>query len=449
MTVETTLPFRPRRWQRPLIDDTARDIVAVVHRRAGKTAGLMWRGLRRALTIERQYPPPRVIHTLPYQVQWDRTGLWDELARAARGIPGARVLKSDMRVVLPNGGVYQAGGMDRPDSWRGGYADEIIIDEYDDTVAEGQVTAILPMLSDHNGTLVRSGTPKGLGQLKAAYDRAKSDPTASVYLLRHQDTGILDADVIERMRASMSEEEFGQEYECSFDAPHSGAFWAHQIRRAEVEGRIRTVNYDPAVPVYTAWDIGHHDDTAIWWYQVVGLEIHVIDYWGASGSTPEYVAELVNSRGYRYAKHYLPHDGRAKTFASGGRSVLEQLAALMGGIQQFQIVPDIGVQDGIQAVRTMLPMCWFDEEFTRAGVNALRNYRRRYNTDTGAYMLTPLHDWSSHAADAFRMMAVMWAPEKKPIAQNKDAVLMVGSQNQATLNDMWKIHAESQKRNRV
>ena len=448
MTVET-LPFRPRRGPRPLSVDTARDIVAVVHRRAGKTAGLMWRGLRRALTIPRQYPPPRVIHTLPYQVQWDRTGLWDELARAARGIPGARVLKSDMRVVLPNGGVYQAGGMDRPDSWRGGYADEIIIDEYDDTVAEGQVTAILPMLSDHNGTLVRSGTPKGLGQLKAAYDRARDDPTASVYLLRHQDTGILDADVIERMRASMSEEEFAQEYECSFDAPHSGAFWAHHIRIAEVEGRIRTVNYDPAVPVYTAWDIGHHDDTAIWWYQVVGLEIHVIDYWGASGSTPEYVAELVGSRGYRYAKHYLPHDGRAKTFASGGRSVLEQLAALMGGIGMFAIVPDIGVQDGIQAVRTMLPLCWFDEELTRPGVNALRNYRRRYNTDTGAYMLTPLHDWSSHAADAFRMMAVMWSPENKPIAQNKDAVLMVGSQNQATLNDMWKINAESQKRGRV
>ena len=448
MTAEF-LPFRPRQWQRPLIDDQARDIVAVVHRRAGKTAGLMWRGLRRALTIDRQYPPPRVIHTLPYQVQWDRTGLWDELARAARGIRGARILKSDMRVLLPNGGVYQAGGMDRPDSWRGGYADEIIIDEYDDTSAEGQVTAILPLLADHNGTLVRSGTPKGLGQLKAAYDRARDDPAASVYLLRHQDTGILDADVIDRMRASMSEEEFAQEYECSFDAPHSGAFWAHQIRAAEVEGRICAVNYDPAVPVYTAWDIGHHDDTAIWWYQIVGLEIHVIDYWGASGSTPEYVAELVNSRGYRYARHYLPHDGRAKTFASGGRSVLEQLAALMGGIGQFQIVPDIGVQDGIQAVRTMLPSCFFDEEFTRLGVNALRKYRRKYNSDTAAYMLTPLHDWSSHAADAFRMMAVMWAPEKKPIAQNKDAVLMVGSQNQATLNDMWKIHAEPKKRNKI
>lgn len=444
-----TLPFRPRAWQRPLINDASRDIVAVVHRRAGKTAGLMWRGLKRALTIPRQYPPPRVIHTLPYQVQWDRTGLWDELARAAKGIRGTRVLKSDMRVILPNGGVYQAGGMDRPDSWRGGYADEIIIDEYDDTSAEGHVTAILPMLSDHNGTLVRSGTPKGLGQLKAAFDRAKDDPLASVYLLRYQDTGIIGDDIIARMRASMSEEEFAQEYECSFDAPNSGAFWAHQVRMAEVEGRIRTVDYDQAVPVYTAWDIGHHDDTAIWWYQVVGAEIHVIDFWSASGSTPEFVANLVNARGYRYAKHYLPHDGRAKTFASGGRSVLEQLAAMMGGLGMFEIVPDIGVQDGIQAVRTMLPMVWFDEEFTRPGVNALRNYRRKFNSDTGAFMMTPLHDWSSHAADAFRMMAVMWAPEKKAIEPNAGSVLMVGPENKATLNDMWAIHSAAQKRGRV
>jgi len=446
---DVILPFRPRAWQRPLIADQSRDIVAVVHRRAGKTAGLMWRGLRRALTIPRRYPPPRVIHTLPYQVQWDRTGLWDELARAARSIPGARVLKSDMRVVLPNGGVYQAGGMDRPDSWRGGYADEIIIDEYDDTSAEGQVTAILPMLSDHDGTLVRCGTPKGLGQLKAAFDRADATAGASVYLLRHQDTGVLAPDVIERMRASMSEEEFSQEYECSFDAPNSGAFWAHQIRQAEIEGRIRTVDYDPASPVYTAWDIGHHDDTAIWWYQVVGLEIHVIDFWAASGSTPAFVAGLVNGRGYRYARHYLPHDGRAKTFASGGRSVLEQLAGMMGGLGMFEIVPDIGVQDGIQAVRTMLPAVWFDAELTRPGVNALRNYRRRYNSETGAYTMTPLHDWSSHAADAFRMMAVMWAPEKQAVAAPPAAVLMVGPGNKATLDDMWAIHNATQKRARV
>ena len=188
-TRHVTLPFTPRAWQVPLIDDPAKRIVAVVHRRAGKSTGLMWRGLKRALTIQRTHPPPRIVHTLPVQVQWSRTGMWDALARAGSLIPGAQVFKSEMRLILPNGAIYQAGGMDKPDSWRGGSADEVILDEYDDTHADGQATAIEPMLADFGGVLVRSGTPKGYGRLKAAYERAGTQPGWSRYLLRWQDTG--------------------------------------------------------------------------------------------------------------------------------------------------------------------------------------------------------------------------------------------------------------------
>jgi hypothetical protein len=111
------LPFTPRPWQTKLIDDPAPRIVAVVHRRAGKSTALMWRGLKRALT-ERK-PLPRVVHILPYGVMWQRTGLWDALAKAAEAIPGATPRRSDMAVKLPNGGTYQCGGADNPDSWRG------------------------------------------------------------------------------------------------------------------------------------------------------------------------------------------------------------------------------------------------------------------------------------------------------------------------------------------
>ena len=166
------VPATPRPWQIPLLDDRHRTMVAVVHRRAGKSTGLMWRGIKRALSIQRTHPPPRIIHTLPVQVQWARTGMWDVLARAGSLIPGAQVFKSEMRLILPNGGIYQAGGMDKPDSWRGGYADEVILDEADDTHADGQATAIEPMLADFAGVLVRSGTPKGyalLPSLRLAY----------------------------------------------------------------------------------------------------------------------------------------------------------------------------------------------------------------------------------------------------------------------------------------
>src|SRR5690348_13016673 len=185
-----TLPFAPRAWQRPLIDDRAKRIVAVVHRRAGKTTGLMWRGIRRTLTEKK--PLPRVVHLLPYSVMWKRTGLWDQVSRAANTIPNAQIVsdvyRSELSVKFANGGVYQCGGADNPDAWRGGYADEVIADEFDDMPASLVPLVIEPMLADRNGTLVRSGTPKGRGLLQAAYDRAKTTPGYSAYLLDYTKT---------------------------------------------------------------------------------------------------------------------------------------------------------------------------------------------------------------------------------------------------------------------
>ena len=177
-------------------------IVAVVHRRAGKSTALMWRGLKRALTDPK--PLPRVVHILPYGVMWARTGLWDQLVRAADVIPGAAVRRSEMAIKLPNGGTYQAGGCDNPDSWRGGAADECIVDEADDTPASLVPLVIEPMLADRNGTLVRSGTPRGRGVLQAAYDSARMLPGYSTYLLDYPKTGALPDEVIERLSLEMS-----------------------------------------------------------------------------------------------------------------------------------------------------------------------------------------------------------------------------------------------------
>jgi len=112
------VPFAPRPWQIPLIDDPAQRIVAVVHRRAGKSTALLWRGLKRAVTTRR--PQPRVVHILPYGVMWTRTGLWDQAVKAAEAIPGSQVRRSEMAIRLPNGGTWQAGGADNPVGWRGG-----------------------------------------------------------------------------------------------------------------------------------------------------------------------------------------------------------------------------------------------------------------------------------------------------------------------------------------
>jgi hypothetical protein len=428
-----TLPFAPRDWQRPLIDDPARRIVAVVHRRAGKSTALMWRGVKRALTIPRINPPPRIIHTLPVQVQWARTGMWDVLARAGSLIPGTRVFKSELRLILPNGAIYQAGGMDKPDSWRGGYADEVILDEYDDTHADGQATAIEPMLADFNGVLVRSGTPKGYGRLKGAYERAGELPGWSRYLLRYQDTGVMTDQAIIDLRAEMTPEEFAQEMECSFETPNSGAYFAKQLQQAEAEGRIGVVPYDPKLLVWTSWDLGMDDSTAIWFVQLSpGGEIRWIDYEESSGVGLETYAALLARKGYVYAKHILPHDVDVRELGTGV-SRLDILGKL--GVRPVKIVPAMNPIERINALRMLLGRSRFDAARCRVGLKALWHYRREWNAAAEVFRPNPVHDWSSHAADAAGHFAVgleekpklIHEPAKRPLFRTGNNSSWMGS----------------------
>lgn len=407
---EIVLPFAPRPWQVPLLDDPAKRITAVVHRRAGKSTALMWRALKRALTIARRDPPPRAVHVLPLNVQWDRTGLWDQVKAAAAAIEGAQVRQAERRVVLPNGGVYQAGGLDRPDGWRGGYADEIIVDEYDDILADGLVAVVEPMLADHDGVLIRSGTPKGNGQLKQAYDDAGVKAGHSRYFLRFQDTGVLSDATIARMRGEMSPEEFAQEFECSFDAPNSGAYYAKMMQEAERTGRITIVPYDPALPVVTAWDLGIGDSTAIWFVQQTGMQVRVIDFLEGSGVGLDWYARELLRRPYAYAEHLLPHDAAARELGTG--KTREEVLREMG-LGRIRILPRGEIDDGINAVRLLLPRCVFAEVPTAQGRKALWSYRREWHDQAKVFRPRPVHDWSSHAADAFRTLAMGLRPVRE------------------------------------
>jgi hypothetical protein len=178
----------------------------------------------------------------------------------------------------------------------------------------------------------------------------------------------------------------------------------------------------------------------VWFYQVIHGEIHVIDYYSVSGASIEEIAKVILAKPYKYGKHYLPHDAKAKTLAAAGKSIIEQLAEYLG-LNTLAIVPDLGVQDGIQAVRKMLPMCWFDANKCHEGVEALKQYQREYDEDKKAFRVSPRHDFCSHPADAFRMMAVAWRLEPKIATAPEERTLIVGPQNEITLNDMWHIHA--------
>jgi hypothetical protein len=308
---------------------------------------------------------------------------------------------------------------------------------------------IRPALSDKQGWAVFAGTPKGKNQFWEVYDRAQRTPDEWFLLrLTASESGLLPAGELAAAKAQLAEDQYLQEYECSFEAAILGAFYGKELRQAQNEGRITSVPYDPEMGVYTAWDLGYRDDTAIWFYQVIRGEIRVIDYYAVSGANVQELAEVVMAKPYRYVKHNLPHDARAKTLASGGKSIIEQLAHYLG-LGNLAIVPELSVQDGIQAVRAMLPRVWFDAAKCNDGIEALRQYQREFDEDKKTFRQTPRHDWCSHPADAFRMLAIAWRSE--PTAQRplEPKVLIVGPENQVTLNDMWAVHQQQSRRARI
>lgn len=394
-------PLELRQWQLPLVTDKAPRITAVVHRRAGKTTALTLRGLLKAATLTR--PLPRVVHVLPLAVQWDRTGAWDQAKRMAASMHGARVLESKRRIEFPNGGVWQAGGFDNPDSWRGGYADEFIADEYDDAPVSLLPTVVEPMLADRDGVLVRSGTPKGTGLLAKAYEQAGVTEGHSRYLLTWRETGALTQAALDRLRHEMSEEEFAQELECSFEAPNTGSYYGKLMQAALAEGRITHVPYDPGAATITAWDIGYGDSTVIWIAQRVGLQVRVLDCIEGSGVGADWYAGQLAKRPYVLSETWLPHDAASGNVGSG-KSFEETLRGL--GLPRITVLPRDDVDTGIAAVRRLLPACVFDVRLSGRPLDALRQYRRRWDASGQVFRPVPLHDWTSDFADAFRYLAV-------------------------------------------
>ena len=349
--------------------------------------------------------------------------------------------EQQMTITLVNGVKISLFGADNADAMRGLGFSGIYLDEYGDFKPSVFGNVIRPALSDKQGWAVFAGTPKGKNQFWDIYETAQRLPD-EWFLLRlpASQSGLLPQGELNAAKAQLSEDQYLQEYECSFEAAILGAFYGTEMRQAD--RRISPdVQHDPGFPVYTAWDLGYRDDTAIWWYQVISGEVRVIDFFAISGADIRAIAEVVVNKGYRYAKHYLPHDARAKSLQTG-RSIVEQLADHLG-IANLSVVPNIGLQDGIQAVRQMLPRTWFNSVKCGDGIEALRQYQREYDEDKKAFRASPRHDWTSHPADAFRMLAVAWRQE--PAAQKplEGKVLIVGPQNEVTLNDMWQVHERS------
>jgi phage terminase large subunit len=386
-------------------------------------------------------------YVAPYRSQ-AKSVAWDYLKYFARPITKSSN-EADLIIELLNGAKIRLFGADNADAMRGLGFDGLYLDEYGDFKPSVWGNVVRPALSDKQGWCVFGGTPKGKNQFWNIYETSKRLPNEWFSLsLPASKSKLLPESELEAAKAQLAEDQYLQEYECSFEAAIVGAIWGTEMRKVTEEGRITKVENQIEVKTHTAWDLGHTDDTAIWWYQVIGGEIHIVDYFALSGGTIEEFVLKIKEKPYNYGKHYLPHDARARTLASGGKSVIEQMAAHLG-INNLAIVPSLTVQDGIQAVRMALPRCWFDAEKCADGIEALRQYQREYDEDKKAFRQTPKHDWTSHPADAMRMLAISWREEPRDKPPDPSKVLIVGPENEVTMNDMWAIHKQTARSNRI
>lgn len=392
------IPYSPRVQFLPFHDRKQRFAVLVAHRRAGKTVSCVNELIKGALTCDK--PKPRFAYIAPLFKQ-AKDVAWEYLKEYTAVIPGREVNESELRVDLPNGGRVRLYGADNPDSLRGIYLDGVILDEYADMRPSIWTEVIRPALSDRIGWATFIGTPKGHNDFWKKWQESENDSAWFRLILKASETGIVDRDELEAARKDMSDDEFAQEFECSFTAAVRGAYYAKDLEQADKDGRIARVPVEK-IETHTAWDLGIDDSTAIWFYQQAGREIRVIDYYEASGVGLEHYAHILKEKGYLYGKHYLPHDAEVKELGTG-RSRVETLASM--GIRA-EIVKLQRVEDGINAVRQLLPRCWFDAERCKQGVEALRLYRKEWNDKTQTFRMNPLHDWTSHAADAFRYLAL-------------------------------------------
>lgn len=379
--------------------------VAVWHRRAGKDSVALnfaaWAAQQRVANYW---------HMLPTALQ-GRKVVWESIDGAGRRMidqafpPSIRVSTTDdeMRIRLVNGSTWQVVGSDNFDRLVGGNPAGVVFSEW--ALADPRAWDFLrPILAENGGWAMFIYTPRGRNHGATMLDIAKDAPGWFAERLTVDDTGIIPATVIEdERRSGMAEELIQQEYYCSFQAVLVGAYYGPAMEEAEREHRIGTVPYDRDLPVITAWDLGIGDSTSIWFAQLAGREIRLIDYHEASGVGLEHYARVLTDKAYRYSETLLPHDARQRELANG-RTRIETIRRL--GIIRPRIVANVRLDDGINAARVILPRCWFDAERCARGIEALRQYRRAWDDERRIFADRPLHDWASHAADAFRYLAV-------------------------------------------
>jgi hypothetical protein len=377
--------------------DSKRFGVVVAHRRMGKTVSAINHLIKDALLNQKE--APRYAYIAPTYGQAKRVA-WDYLVKYAEPLGGTSNI-SELRVDFW-GRRIQLFGSDNPETLRGQYFDGVILDEIGDQNPKIWTDVCRPSLVDRQGWCLFIGTPKGHNHFKELRDRAKTEDGWGLLEFKASETGVVDDVELKAAKNEMGEDKYRQEFECSFDAAVEGSYYGQILNELEEKKHMQEIPREELSRTFTAWDLGMGDSTSIWVAQLVGTEVRLIDYYENHGVGLDHYVKWIKDNDYTKAEHILPHDVRVRELGTG-KSRMEMLEE--SGLE-VKIAPRMGLDDGIQAVRRLLPRCWFNVPKVQTGLNCLRNYRRDYDEKRKIFYERPLHDWSSHGSDSFRYLAL-------------------------------------------
>ena len=450
---DVELPYggwEPRWYQLPVwkyLENGGRHAELIWHRRAGKDEiCLNWAATQ---MVER---PATYWHMLPLANQvrkaiWDAVNPHTGVRRILEAFPEELFTLRDTDMLVRckrTAGTWQCLGSDNFQGAIGSPPLGITYSEW--AQANPSCRGYLrPIIAENGGWQLFISTPRGKNHAHSTYKAAERNPNSFAELLTIHDTHMLTPEqLIEELMEYcdtygevMGLALYEQEYECSFEAAIIGAYYGAEFKKIDKGRRICTVPLDDRYPVHVAMDIGYDDDTAIWWFQVIGGEPHILEYYYTSGEDAAHycgvlagrdveidlldkgiTVRLGNDNEWSHRKHYrygsinLPHDAKAKTLAAKGKSVEEQFAAVWGW-GTIQITPGLSFEDGIRATRQLLKIAYFDES-CEDGIEACRQYHREWDDDKKMFKDKHFHDWTSHPADALRYLAVCWSEDKLP-----------------------------------
>jgi phage terminase large subunit len=393
--------YLPRPWQVEFHKhmEQKKRAILVLHRRAGKTTAIVNQLQKDAMLI----PNSKYAYICPYRDQAKRVA-WDIFKKYSENIPGVNFNVNDLTITYPTGSKILLLGSDNAHSLRGIGLWGVALDEFAQQPAHLWGEIILPTLADNRGYAIFLGTPQGKGEFYRIYQRAMKDEKWYAKILGVDTTGVFTAEEIEEIRKECSDDEFNQEWMCSFESSIQGAYYSNEINLARADGRIGQFPYDKALPVHTAWDIGRSDYTSIGFFQQSHGAFKMIDFYENSEYDITHYIQVLKEKPYAYGKHFGPHDLKNQYFNS---NLSPFQVALQHGFK-FEVLEKnkTSFMDQINSTRMFWSKVYINIDKCETFLDQISLYRKKFDKEKGVWLDKEVEDYTNHCADMFRYAAL-------------------------------------------